>query len=63
MPLVKEKFMRAGYSLLFINSVINEFQRGKDHGGENFIIPPNLFGITKTFISIEMLYFEFSEVK
>ena len=55
--------MRAGYSLLFINSVINEFQRGKDHGGENFIIPPNLFGITKTFISIEMLYFEFSEVK
>ena len=63
MPLIKEKFMRAGYSLLFINSVINEFQRGKDHGGENFTIPPNLFGITKTFISIEMLYFEFSEVK
>ena len=35
-----------------INSVINEFQKGKYHGNESFIIPPNLFGIVKPFITL-----------
>ena len=55
--------MKTDYLLLFINSVINEFEKGKEHGDENFIIPPNLFEITKPFISIEIPYFEFNEVK
>ena len=29
-----------------INSVIDEFQNGKYHEDENFIIPPDLFGNT-----------------
>ena len=37
-PLIKEKFMKADYPLLFINSVVNEFQKGKECGDENFII-------------------------
>ena len=41
--LVKEKFMKFDYPLRFINSVFNEFQKGKNHGGESFIIPSNLF--------------------
>ena len=28
-PLIKEKFMKADYPLRFINSVINEFQKGE----------------------------------
>ena len=36
----------------FINSVIDEFQKGKDYADESFVISPNLFGITKPFISI-----------
>ena len=31
-PLIKEKFMRADYPLRFINSVINQFQKGKECG-------------------------------
>ena len=31
--------MIADNSLRFINSVINEFQKGKDHGDESFIVP------------------------
>ena len=31
-PLIKEKFMKADYPLLFINSVVNEFQKGKECG-------------------------------
>ena len=48
-PLIKEKFIKTNYPLRFINSVINEFQKGKDYGDESFIIPPNLFRITKPF--------------
>ena len=55
--------MKADYSLRFINSVINVFQKGKDYGDESFIIPPNLFGITKPFIYIETPYCELSEIK
>ena len=31
-PLIKEKFMKADYPLRFINSVVNEFQKGKEYG-------------------------------
>ena len=47
--------MKADYPLRFINNVINEFQKGKNHGDERFIIPPDLFGITEAFISVEIL--------
>ena len=46
--------MKDDYPLRFINSVINEFQKDKDHGDESFIILPDLFGIIKPFISIEI---------
>ena len=62
-PLLKEKFMKADYSLRFINSIINEFQNGKDHGDESFIIPPDSFGISKPFISVEIPYCELNEIK
>ena len=41
--LIKEKFMKADYPLRFINSVVDEFQKGKECGDERFIIPPSLF--------------------
>ena len=41
--LMKEKLMKVDYPLRFINSVFNEFQKGKNHGGESFITPSNLF--------------------
>ena len=53
-PLIKEKFMKVDYSLLFINSVVNEFQKSKECGNKSFIIPPSLCEIAKPFISIEM---------
>ena len=37
--LIKEKFMKADYSLRLISSVVNEFQKGKESGGERYIIP------------------------
>ena len=55
--------MNADYLLFFINSVINEFQKGQDHRDESLIISPDLFGITKLFISIETLYCELNEIK
>ena len=55
--------MKAHYPLRFINNVINEFQKGKDHGDDNFIIPSKLFGITKPLISIEIPYCETIEIK
>ena len=30
--LIKEKFMKTGYPLRFINSEVNEFQKGKESG-------------------------------
>ena len=44
-PLIKEKFLKADYSLHFINSVFNEFRKGKECGDESFIIPTSLFEI------------------
>ena len=55
--------MTADFSLRFINSVINMFRKGKDHGVESFMIPPDLFGITKTFISTEIPYCGLNEIK
>ena len=56
--------MRANYPLHFIiNDVINIFQKGNDHGHESFIITPDLFGITKPFISIEIPYCKLNEMK
>ena len=56
------KFKKAGYLLRFSNSIINEFQKGKDHRDESFIILPDLFRITKPFVSIEIPYFELNEL-
>ena len=55
--------MKVDYPLRFINSVVNEFQKGKECGDESFIIPPSLFEITKHFILAEILYCELNEIK
>ena len=44
--LIIEKFIKAVYPLRFINSLNNEFQKCTYHGGENFIISPDLFRIS-----------------
>ena len=62
-PLIKEKFMKADYPLRCINSVVNEFQKGKECGDESFIIPTNLFEIAKPFIIVEITYCELNETK
>ena len=61
--MIKEKFLKVDYPLHFINSVANEFQKGKECGDESFIIRSSLFEITKTFTSIEIPYCEFNEIK
>ena len=55
--------MKTNYSMYFINSVVNKFQKGKECGDESFIIPPNLFEITKPYIFVEILYCELNEIK
>ena len=50
--------MKADYPLRFINSVVNEFQKGKECGDKSFIIPPSLFEITKPFPFDEIPYCE-----
>ena len=55
--------MKADYPLRFIGSIVNEFQKDKECGDESFIILPNLFEITKPFISTEISYCEFNEIK
>ena len=62
-PLIKEKFMKADYPLCFINSVVNEFQKGKECGDESFIIPTSLLEIAKSFIFIEIPDCELNEIK
>ena len=61
--LIKEMFMKADYPFRFINSVLNEFQKGKECGDENFIIPTSLFEIAKAFIFVEIPYYELNEIK
>ena len=53
--LIKEKFMKTDFPLSFMKSVINEFQKGKNHGDEIFIIQPVFLGITKPYISYNLL--------
>ena len=55
--------MKADYPLCFINSVANEFQKGKECGGQSFIIPTSLFEITKPFMFVEIPYCELNEIK
>lgn len=55
--------MKADYPIHFIDSLNNEFQKDKDHGDENFIISPHLFGISKPFISIEIPCCVLNEIK
>ena len=62
-PLIKEKFMKGDYPLRFINSVVNEFQKGKECGDESFIIPTILFEIANPLIFVEIPYCELNEVR
>ena len=54
--LLKEKFNKADCTLSFINSVVNDFQTGKECGNESFRILPSLFEMAKPFIFIEIPY-------
>ena len=49
-PLIKEKFMKADYPLRFINSIVNEFQKGKECRDA----PTSLFEIAKPLIFVEI---------
>ena len=55
--------MKVDWPLHRINSVINEFQGGTDHGDERFVIPRDLYGINKPFISIEIPFCKLNEIK
>ena len=60
--LIKEKFMKADYPLPFINSVVNEFQKGKECGDESFIIPTSLFEIAKPLIFAKIPYWNWMKL-
>ena len=47
----------------FINSVVNEFQKSKECGGESFIVPTSFFEIAKPLIFVKILYCELNESK
>ena len=55
--------MKSDYLLRFINTAVNEFQKGKEYRDESFIIPTSLFEIAKPLIFIEIPYCELNEVK
>ena len=55
--------MKADYPLRFTNSIVNEFQKGKECGDESFIIPTSLFEIAKPLIFVEIPYCELNEIK
>ena len=55
-PLLKEKVNKSDWTLSFINSVVNDFQTGKECGDESFRILPSLFEIAKPFIFTEIPY-------
>ena len=48
--------MEADYPLRFIESVVNEFQKGKECEDDGFIVPSSIYEIKKSFISIERPY-------
>ena len=54
--------MTADYPLHFINSAVNEFQKGKECGDESFIILTSLFEIAKPLIFVEIPYCELKEI-
>ena len=60
---MKETFMKVDYPLRFINSVVDEFQKGKKCEDEGFIIPPSLLEIRKPLIFVEISYCELNEIK
>ena len=62
-PLIKENFIKADYPLCFINSVVNEFQKGKEWGDKSFIIQTSLLEIAKPVIFVEIHYCELNEIK
>ena len=64
-PLIKENFMKADHPLRFINSVVNEFRKGKECGEQSFKIPTSLFEIAKPLIpySLKYSYCELNEIK
>ena len=37
-PIIKERFMKADYSLRFFEKVVNKFQKGKPCGGESRVL-------------------------
>ena len=55
--------MKANYPLRFINSIVNEFQKGKECGDESLIIPTSLLEIAKTFLFDEIPYCELNKTK
>ena len=55
--------MKADYPLRFINSVVNEFQKGKECRDESFMIPNSLFEIAKPLIFVEIPYCELNQIK
>ena len=55
--------MKADYPLRFINSVVNEFQKGNECGDESLLIPTSLFEIAKSFILVEIPYCELNQIK
>ena len=62
--LIKGKFIKADYPLRFINSVVNEFEKGKEFGDESFIVATSLFEIAKLLLRFaEIPYCELNEIK
>ena len=56
--------MKADYPLRFINSVVNEFEKGKEFGDESFIVATSLFEIAKLLLRfVEIPYCELNEIK
>ena len=59
----KRKVYERCYPLRFINSVANEFKKGKECGDESFMVPTSLFEIAKPVIFIEIPCCELNEIK
>ena len=56
---IKRKFLNADYPPKFLNSIIHQFFTPKNN--DSFIIPPNLFEESKSFILVEIPYCEENE--
>ena len=60
---VNKKFLKAGYPIKFINSVINESCNETESTEHSFIIPVNLFIEEKRIVMVEVLYCEENKEK